>query len=118
MTNNNSLKNLDMIYALDDAAKYLKSKGLFDIEVYNYLVFEHILISTINRVEEQENKDKYKVINTLIAYCHKNIPKYRKYNFYKTIPKNRKIIALLNYYHLPFLSKMLIKIKQKVSKHD
>ena len=113
MTNNNSKKNLDMLYVLDDAAKWLKKNKLYDPNVYNYLVFDHVLISTINRVTAQDNSEKKQVINELITYCKKNIPNYHKYDFYKDVPFNRRLVAWLNLHHLSNISKILINIKNR-----
>ena len=111
MTNNNSEKNLDMLYILDDAKKYLQSINQFDENIYNYLVFDHVLITTVNRVSIQDNKNKNKVIKELINYCHKNIKNYKKYEFYKEIARNRKIIAFLNYHSLYRVSKFVLSLK-------
>ena len=114
MNNNNSQKNLDILYILDDARDYLKKNNCFDENIYNYLVFDHVLITTINRVSVQKNKDKNKVIKEIIKYCHKNISNYKKYNFYKEISRNRRIIAFLNYHYLYNISKLFIIFEESL----
>ena len=114
MNNNNSKKNLDMIDVIDDLIDYTKSQKIYDENIFKYLIFNHILITTINRVSFQKNKDKSKVISNLRKYCHDNLTNYKKLEFYKTIPKARKIIATLNYYGLHNISKTLLITKAKL----
>lgn len=111
MSNNNSLKNLDMITVIEDLIAYSKSHNLYDENVISYLIFDHILITSINRVALQKNKDAKKVIKTFIDYCHQKIKNYQQMDFYKTINIKRKLIAWLNYNKLYKLSKLIIKIK-------
>jgi len=113
MRNDNSKKNLDMIWAIDDAKEYLIKNKKFNKDIYSYIVFNHILIETINRVESHKNKDKKEVIRKLNKYCKDNIKDYRKQDFYKNISRNRKIVAFLNYHKLSKISKILINIKRK-----
>ena len=116
MNNNNSLKNLDMITVIDDLIEYSKKKDVYNKNIISFIIFHHLLITTINRVSEQKNKDKKKVLKELIKYCHQNISDYRKQDFYKKIPRNRKIIAFLNYYGMSYLSKKIIKLKKMLNK--
>lgn len=111
MNNNNSLKNLDMITIIEDLKEYAIDKNVYDKNLFCYLIFNHILITTINRVAVQSSKDKKKVLNTLIKYCHENISDYKEMKFYNVIKRNRKIIAYLNYHKLYNLSKFLLKAK-------
>lgn len=113
MNNNNSLKNLDMIDVIDDLIVYAKKQNLYDDNIFKYLIFDHILITTINRVSIQKNTDTKKVILTLRKYCHVNLINYKKLPFYSTISKKRKIIATLNYYGLHNISKIILLINSK-----
>lgn len=114
MNSTNSIKNLDMIDVIDDLIVYAKNKKLYDENIFKYLIFNHILITTINRVSLHKNDDKNEVISTLRKYCHDNLTNYKKLEFYKTIPKARKIVATLNYYGLHNISKALLNIKAKI----
>ena len=111
MNNNNSLKNLDMITAMNDIIKYAKEINKYDEEVIYYLIFDHILITSINRVAIQKNSDRNKVLKVFQKYCQENIFDYRNKKFYKKISKNRKIIAWLNYHGLWNISKLILKLK-------
>lgn len=111
MNNNNSEKNLDIIYVIEDLIEYSKENNLYNENIFKYLIFDHILITTINRVACQKNKEKKKVLKQLKQYCNENLKKYKKQVFYKKIPIKRKIIAELNYYGLHNVSKLLLKMK-------
>lgn len=114
MNNNNSLKNLDIIDVIEDLIHYAKQNHLYDDDIFKYIIFEHVLITTINRVTKQNNADTKKVISTLRKYCHSNLVNYKKAPFYRTIPTQRKIIATLNYYGLHNISKIILTIKSKI----
>ena len=116
MNNHNSIKNLDVLKALDIIKKFAIKNNCFDKNIYSYLVFDYVLITTINRVMYHDNKDKKNVINKLRNYCKENISDYRKLPFYKEVPKNRKIIANLNYLGLFNLSKLLLDTKSKIKR--
>ena len=114
MNNNNSLKNLDIIDVIDDLIIYAKNKRIYDDNIFKYLIFDHILITTINRVTNQKNSDTKKVISKLRKYCHDNLTNYKKLDFYSQVSKQRKIIASLNYYGLHNISKIILCIKAKI----
>ena len=114
MNNNNSLKNLDMLIVINDLIEYQKELKIYDKNLTSYLIFDHVLITTINRVTAQKNKNKKEVLNKLVEYCHTNISDYKKQKFYKTISKNRKIIAWLNYHKMYNISKIILKVKEKI----
>ncbi len=114
MNNNNSLKNLDMLIVINDLIEYQKELNIYDKNLTSYLIFDHVLITTINRVTAQKSKNKKEVLNKLVEYCHTNISDYKKQKFYKTISKNRKIIAWLNYHKMYNISKIILKVKEKI----
>lgn len=116
MINNNSKKNLDIITCIEDIKDYAIKNKLFKEDLYSYMIFNHVLITTIMRVASQDNKQKESVLKELLKYCHKNIGNYKKYNYYKDITTNRKIIANLNFKGLYKISLIIIKIKQRFSK--
>lgn len=115
MNNENSIKNLDMIKVIEDLKDYAKENNIYKENVFKYLIFDHILITTINRVSKQKSKAKKKVIKELRKYCKLNLKDYKKQEFYKSIPNNRKIIANLNYYGFHNVSKMLLNMKSKIN---
>lgn len=114
MNNNNSKKNLDMIIIMDDIINYLKDNKKYDENIVSYLIFDHILITTINRLALQKSKDKKETINIFLKYCKDNISTYTKMPFYNKISRNRKIIAWLNYHDLYNVSKIILLLKGKM----
>ena len=106
MNNNNSLKNLDIIVATED----ILAKNI-DKEIKELLIVEHILLETVNRVEMQKNKNKKYVLKQLNAYIHKHIRNIFKTKVYIESSCKRKIIIILNYYNLGFISKILLNLK-------
>lgn len=114
MNNNNAIKNLDIITIIEDLKDYAYKNDLFNDNLFEYLIFDHILITSINRVTNQKSKDKTKVIKELRDYCKKNLKNYRAKDFYKSIPFQRKFIASLNYHGLNNISKLLLNIKSHI----
>ena len=114
MNNNNSLKNLDIITVINDLIKYAKENNLYDRNIFSYLIFDHILITTINRVSKQHSENKKEVLNKLNEYCKNNLSNYKKLPFYKNVKLTRKIIANLNYMKLYKLSHLLLNIKAHI----
>ena len=111
MNNNNSLKNLDMLTVIDDIMDYAKKNKKYDKNIMSYLIFDHVLITTINRVAVQKNDDRNRVLRQLLTYCRENIPDYKKQPFYNTISRNRRVIANLNYHGLWNVSKLILDTK-------
>lgn len=117
MNNNNSIKNLDIVTCIEDLKKYAQEKNIYDNELFTYLVFDHILITTIMRVAEQKSKNKKLVIKKLVKYCKENIKDYKNHEFYKNVSRNRKIVAYLNFYSLYFVSSFIIKLNKLLKKN-
>lgn len=115
MNNNNAIKNLDIITIIEDLKDYAYKNNLFNDNLFEYLIFDHILITSINRVTNQKSKDKNKVIRELRNYCKKNLKNYKTKDFYKSIPVQRKFVASLNYHGLNNISKLLLNIKSHIS---
>ena len=114
MNNNNSIKNLDIITVIENIKKFAKNNELYNDNIFSFLIFHHILITSVNRVARQKSIDKKKVLNSLIKYCHDNISNYKKMPFYSSIPRNRRIIARLNFIGLYNISRILLYFKSKV----
>lgn len=127
MNNNNSVKNLDILFVLDEIIRYAKENNVYDKDIFSYLIFDHVLITTINRVAQQKNnkkkylmkedydfsvKAKNDVLKKLNNYCKENINDYKKQNFYKQVKLRRKIIAWLNYHELYWASKIILNFKK------
>ena len=79
-----------------------------------YLVLEHIIITTINRVAEQSHPQKEQVIKELREYGRKRIPNLSVLLSYQRLPKKRKLIAYLNYHGFHKISKCILQFKKLI----
>lgn len=113
MTNNNSEKNLDMITVLDNLTKFVDENSLQEKykDTLEYLHIDHILISTINRLEQQKSKNKKAIIRIMRKAVKERYPKFYNDDVYKKMARNRKIIALLNAMGLSSVSMFILKAK-------
>lgn len=116
MTNNNAQKNLDIIVVLGNLSNFVEQNGLAEkySEVLEYLYIEHILITTVNRLQNQKNSQKNKVIKQMVNQIKQKYPRFYKSRVFGDMPKNRKIIAMLNFWGLSFVSMLILKIKSKI----
>lgn len=113
MTNNNAQKNMDIITVLNNLSEFVSKNNLTEkySDVLEYLYIEHILITTVNRLQLQKNSEKNKIIGCMIKEIKTKYPQFYKSVVFKQMPKNRKIVAMLNYFGLSFVSMLLLKIK-------
>ena len=113
MTNNNSQKNLDMITVIDNLIDFANQNSLSEKykDTFEYLHIDHILISTINRLQAQQNREKKAVIKTMRKVVKERYPNFYKGKIFRDMPRNRKIIAFLNFIGLSCISKMILDIK-------
>lgn len=117
MNNHNSIKNLDIITAYEEIISKTKNDCTYETnkQLLEYILLEHIIVTTINRVAKQKNKDKAKVIKQLINYGRQNISKNIKENqYFKVKDKNFKLIYFLNIKGLYKISKILLSISNKI----
>lgn len=116
MSNNNSLKNLDMLYVIENLIEYAKAQNLYERyeEDLTYIVLEHVLITTINRVALQKNDDKKAVLKQMRAFVQTYCPNFKQHRAYQDLPRNRRIIASLNARGLHQLSAMILKTKSSL----
>ena len=106
MNNNNSIKNLDMLKVLDNLYAAAKEYGCED-EV-DYLVLDHLLRTSINRVAEQDSPDKKAVIKQMREYVHDKIPNLSACPIFKTQPTKVRVIMFLNYHGLESVSQFIL----------
>lgn len=116
MSNNNSPKNLDILKALDLIIKFAKDNNLYDRykEDIDFMIIDHILITTINRVAKQTHPEKERVIEGLREYVKNQLPNVKKLKVFKEMPLNRRIVAALNLQGLHNVSKAILSIKAKI----
>ena len=116
MSNHNAKKNMDIITVLNNLSEFVVSNSLDQSfkNVMEYLYIEHVLITTVNRLQLQKNPEKRKIIKRMIAEIKAKYPRFYKSEVFKQMPKNRRIVALLNYVGLSYISMVLLKIKSKI----
>ena len=114
MYNNNSEKNQDILVVLEHLVEYVEKNGWNEKykNVLEYLYIDHVLITSINRVQKQTNEKKKIVINNLRKEVLKKYNSFYKDDAFREMPKKRQIIALLNAYGLCSMSMMLLKITE------
>lgn len=114
MYNNNSEKNQDILVVLEHLVEYVEKNGWYEKykNVLEYLYIDHVLITSINRVQKQTNEKKKIVINNLRKEVLKKYNSFYKDDAFREMPKKRQIIALLNVYGLCSMSMMLLKITE------
>lgn len=113
MVNNNAKKNLDMLAVFDHYISFLEEHSLTEqyATAMEYMHLDHILISTINRLEKQKSNEKKAVIQAMRKVIKERYPKFYKGAVYKAMPRNRRIIAYFNYIGLSGLSKVILNLK-------
>lgn len=114
MYNNNSEKNQDILVVLEHLVEYVEKNGWYEKykNVLEYLYIDHVLITSINRVQKQTNEKKKIVINNLRKEVLKKYNSFYKDDAFREMPKKRQIIALLNAYGLCSMSMMVLKITE------
>ena len=114
MYNNNSEKIQDILVVLEHLVDYVEKNGWYEKykNVLEYLYIDHVLITSINRVQKQTNEKKKIVINNLRKEVLKKYNSFYRDDAFREMPKKRQIIALLNAYGLCSMSMMLLKITE------
>ncbi len=115
MSNNNSLKNLDILTVLGNLEDYVARHCWQEKygEILEYLYLDHVLITSVNRVEAQTNPDKQGVIDKMVQTVKEKYPRYWQDKAFLDMPRNRRIVARLNGMGLSKISKILINVKRK-----
>ena len=116
MRNNNAPKNLDMLEVLDDIIASARKNGYekkYEKELQN-MVLEHILITSINRVAQQQHPEKEEVIRKMREYVMTRYPDFRNSDAFREMARNRRIIASLNARGLHRFSRFLLSVTNRV----
>ena len=115
MTNHNAPKNLDILTVLDDIINFAQNRGLYCRyqEPIEFMVLDHVLITSINRVAKQTPPEKNNVIRKLRRYVLARDPRFYQDRVFTAMPRNRKLIAWLNAKGLHGVSKILLNLSAK-----
>jgi len=109
MHNNNARKNLDIITILDGIRAQMNEEEHRDD--FEFLVINHLLLDTINRVARQKSPDRAETLKALLCYVKENIPSLRDCESFKQESRNRRVIMFLNYHGLVGLSKLILRVR-------
>lgn len=110
MNNENARKNLDMLEVMEDLREFTEAEG--SREDFEYLLINHVLLDSVNRLTLQHTPDKLEVIWLMRAYVREHIPRLTECGAWKREDRKRRIIMKLNYDGLEDLSRLLLKIKK------
>lgn len=115
MSNNNALKNLDIVTVLENLEQFVREHGWQEKyeNVLEYLYLDHILITSINRVQRQTAREKKEVLRKMRQVVKSKYPNYSKSEIFRQMPQNRRIVALFNGVGLSGLSRILVDLKSK-----
>lgn len=116
MANHNAPKNLDILTVLDDIIAFAKEQNLFQTyqEQIEFMVLDHVLITSINRVAKQKHQEKHDVIEQLRAYVLNHYPKFDQDPVFRNMPRNRRMIARLNAVGLYRISRFILAVYAKI----
>lgn len=109
MRNNNAKKNLDILPILEDIRQFMEQNGIEGD--FGTLVLNHVGVDTVNRVARQNAEDKKEVMDALLGYLRRHVPKLGACAGYTAADRNRRIIMFLNYHGLWRTSRLLLGIK-------
>lgn len=115
MSNNNAQKNLDIITVLENLERFVQAHGWQEqyAAVLEKWYLEHILITSVNRVQRQTDPKKREVVKKLRKAVVSKYPRFYQSASFRRLPANRKIVALLNGMGLSGLSKILVDLKSR-----
>ena len=104
MHNNNARKNLDMLEIMEDLREFTEAEGSRDD--FEYLLINHVLLDSVNRLSLQHTPTKLEVIWLMRAYVREHIPRLTECRAWQRETRNRRIIMKLNYDGLEDVSKI------------
>ena len=114
MNNENARKNLDMLEIMEDLREFTEKEGTRD--AYEYLLINHVLLDSVNRLSLQHTPTKLEVIWLMRAYVREHIPNLKQCAAWQRESRNRRLIMRLNYMGLEDLSKLILKTKKSFSR--
>lgn len=118
MNNNNAKMNKDIFSVMENLETFVKANNWEEKygNVLEYLYIDHILITTINRLELQDNSEKKDVIDFLRKEVCKKYPNFNRDIAFTTMSKKRQLIALLNARGFSRLAKFILSLKGRIKK--
>lgn len=116
MHNNNARKNKDILTVLNHIWDYAQENGYSEKyeEELEYLYMEHILYTTIVRLEAQQNNEKREVINFLRKEVLKKYPRFNKSKYFAEYEKKKQMVTFLNAKGFSHVVKFIFDFKAKM----
>lgn len=112
MHNNNASKNLDMLRIMDMLEPELTVRGRR--EDFNFLLINHVLLDTISRLANQNDRERKAVTARFRTYVREKIPALTRCESYRGESRHRRIIMYLNYHGLEDLGQWILRMKNKL----
>lgn len=114
MNNSNAQKNKDILTVLDHVTTFVEQNGWEEKyrKELEYLYIEHVLHTTINRLEEQDNKEKREVINYIRKEVTKKYPHFYKSEDFQEYEVKKRILTFLNAIGLSWFAKGIFDVKR------
>lgn len=114
MHNNNAKKNKDLLKVMQHIEEFARANGVEEIyrEDLEYLYIDHILLTAINRIEEQDGEDKKEVIHELRKVVNGKYPRFYQDEVFKRFSSKRRLVAFLNAKGLSHISKGIFSFKK------
>lgn len=113
MHNNNAKKNKDILEVMAHLEQFMHENDLVKkySKALEYIYIDHVLLTTINRIERQKCKGKRVIIRCLRKEIWKKYPYFYRDEIFKKFALNRRIVACLNAVGLSYMSKLIFDIK-------
>ena len=112
MNNRDGVTSLDSLAVMGDLEPFFTGRGRRDD--FEYLVINHVLLDSINRLSAQSSSEKKQVIKKLRAYVRDIIPDLSECGSFRREPRNRRIVMRLNYTGLDAVSRLLLRAKKAI----
>lgn len=114
MHNNNAAKNLDMFAIMDRLERELDGRGRRDD--FEFLLINHVLLDTVNRLAVQADPGRHEVIRKTRAYVREKIPALGRSAAYRAETWQRRTIMCLHYHGMEKLGQMILRIKKSLQR--
>lgn len=115
MTNNNAPKNLDILTVFDSLLSFAKEHNVYEQyqDTLTYMILDHILITSINRVAKMDHPEKETVIRQLRQYVEQHVSHVSATLKRLGFSRNRRLIAMLNYHRMHHVSEKILSLSAK-----
>ena len=116
MNNDNAEKNKDILKVLEHICAFAKENGWeekYKAEL-EFLYIDHVLHTTINRLEEQKSTKKREVIRFIRKEVLKKYPQFYKSKFLQEYEPKRRILIYMNAKGLSHVAQFIFNFKRYI----